>query len=131
MNASPEINRPRVVAEVRTAFEDYERALLDNNLAVLDGYFWDHTATVRYGVAENLHGAEEIARYRRQCQPVGPGRALFDTVITTFGDDFATVSTQFRDGVSERVGRQMQTWARFEDGWKVVAAHVSVDLSTL
>ena len=62
---------------------------------------------------------------------MGPGRALFDTVITTFGDDFATVSTQFRDGVSERVGRQMQTWARFEDGWKVVAAHVSVDLSTL
>ena len=131
MTASPEINRPRAVAEVRTAFEDYKRALLDNNLAVLDGYFWDHAATVRYGVAENLHGGEEIARYRRQCQPVGPGRKLFNTVITTFGDDYATVSTQFRDGVTERVGRQMQTWVRFEDGWKVVAAHVSVDLSTL
>ena len=131
MSPQTEINKPRVVAEVRTAFEDYERALLDNRLAVLDGYFWDSEATVRYGVAENLHGAEEIARYRRLCTPVGPGRSLSGTVVTTFGDDYATVSTRFNDGETQRLGRQMQTWVRFPDGWKVVAAHVSVDLSTL
>jgi hypothetical protein len=25
-----------------------------------------------------------------------------------------------------KVGRQMQTWVRFAEGWRVVAAHVSV-----
>lgn len=126
-----DINLPHIVAQVSAAFRDYERALVADELATLDAYFWDSPHTVRYGVAENLHGAAAIARYRRQCQPVGPGRQLERTVISTFGEDFATVSTEFRDGVSSRLGRQMQTWARLEGGWKVVAAHVSIDLSSL
>ncbi|MEE4666562.1 oxalurate catabolism protein HpxZ [Pseudomonas alliivorans] len=126
-----EINLPHVVTAVTDAFIDYERALLANELTTLDDYFWSSEHTVRYGVAENLHGAEAIARYRRHCQPVGPGRQLVRTVVSTFGEDFATVSTEFHDGVTQRLGRQMQTWARFEDAWKVVAAHVSIDLSTL
>ncbi|ALD99247.1 MULTISPECIES: oxalurate catabolism protein HpxZ [Pseudomonas] len=126
-----DINLPHVVAEVTHAFRDYERALLANELTTLDAYFWDSEQTVRYGVAENLHGADTIARYRRQCQPVGPGRTLLRTVVSTFGEDFATVSTEFHDGVTQRLGRQMQTWARLEGGWKVVAAHVSIDLSSL
>jgi hypothetical protein len=120
------INAPDCVASVRNAFETYEKALIDNNLAVLDNYFWMSEFTVRFGVAENLYGAEAIQAYRRQCQPVGPGRTLHGTVVTTFGDSFATVSTQFRDGETDHRGRQMQTWVRFADGWKVVAAHVSV-----
>ncbi len=126
-----DINLPHVVAEVTHAFHDYERALLANELSTLDAYFWNSEQTVRYGVAENLHGADTIARYRRQCQPVGPGRTLLRTVVSTFGEDFATVSTEFHDGVTQRLGRQMQTWARLEGGWKVVAAHVSIDLSSL
>lgn len=126
-----EINLPHVVAAVTNAFIDYERALLANELTTLDDYFWNSEHTVRYGVAENLHGAEAIARYRRHCQPVGPGRQLVRTVVSTFGEDFATVSTEFHDGVTQRLGRQMQTWARFGGAWKVVAAHVSIDLSTL
>lgn len=126
-----DINLPHVVAAVTQAFVDYERALLANELPTLDAYFWDSEHTVRYGVAENLHGAEAIALYRRHCQPVGPGRQLLRTVVSTFGEDFATVSTEFHDGVSSRLGRQMQTWARLEGGWKVVAAHVSIDLSSL
>ncbi|MGY2288433.1 oxalurate catabolism protein HpxZ [Pseudomonas sp. SDO528_S397] len=126
-----DINLPHIVAQVSAAFLDYERALVADELATLDAYFWDSPHTVRYGVAENLHGAAAIARYRRHCQPVGPGRQLERTVISTFGEDFATVSTEFRDGVSSRLGRQMQTWARLEGGWKVVAAHVSIDLSSL
>ncbi|WP_122812969.1 oxalurate catabolism protein HpxZ, partial [Pseudomonas viridiflava] len=117
-----DINLPHVVAEVSHAFTDYERALLANELTTLDAYFWNAEHTVRYGVAENLHGADTIARYRRQCQPVGPGRTLLRTVISTFGEDFATVSTEFHDGVTQRLGRQMQTWVRLEGGWKVVAA---------
>ncbi|QXG41824.1 oxalurate catabolism protein HpxZ [Pseudomonas viridiflava] len=126
-----DINLPHVVAAVTDAFIDYERALLANELTTLDDYFWNSEHTVRYGVAENLHGAEAIALYRRHCQPVGPGRQLVRTVVSTFGEDFATVSTEFHDGVTQRLGRQMQTWARFDDAWKVVAAHVSIDLSTL
>ena len=126
-----DINLPHVVTAVTRAFIDYERALLANELATLDAYFWNSQNTVRYGVAENLHGAQTIARYRRHCQPVGPGRQLLRTVVSTFGEDFATVSTEFHDGVTSRLGRQMQTWARLDGGWKVVAAHVSIDLSTL
>lgn len=130
-HALMQINLPHVVTAVTEAFTDYERALLANELATLDGYFWNSEHTVRYGVAENLHGADTIACYRRHCQPVGPGRQLLHTVVSTFGEDFATVSTQFKDGVTQRLGRQMQTWARLEGGWKVVAAHVSIDLSSL
>lgn len=126
-----DINIPSVVAEVRAAFEAYEAALLANRLVALDRAFWDAEATVRYGVAENLYGADAIARYRRQCDPVPADRRLLNTVITTYGTEAATVSTQFRNGDRQQLGRQMQTWIRFEDGWKVVAAHVSVDLATL
>ena len=120
------INRPDTVARVQEAFDTYEKALLKNDLDVLDGYFWTSEFTVRFGVAENLYGAEAIAAYRRQCRPVGPGRLLHGTVVTTFNDEFATVSTQFRDGETDNIGRQMQTWVQFPDGWKVVAAHVSI-----
>jgi len=131
VNKDPLINLPHVVEAVRLAFEDYERALLVNELEVLDDYFWNSQHTVRYGVAENLYGARDIAAYRRVCSPVGSGRQLRNTVISTFDEDHATVSTEFSDGETNRTGRQMQTWVRFSDGWKVVAAHVSVDLSTL
>ena len=120
------INAPDIVAAVTEAFETYEKALLDNNLEVLDSYFWTSEFTIRFGVAENLYGAKAIQAYRRQCQPVGPGRTLHGTLVTTFGDSFATVSTQFSDGKTDDQGRQMQTWARFLSGWKIVAAHVSV-----
>lgn len=126
-----DINRPEVVQQVTEAFIDYERALLVNEMETLDHYFWDSEHTVRYGVAENLYGAQDIAAYRRVCVPVGRGRELYNTVVSTFGEDYATVSTQFRDGETARVGRQMQTWARIDGRWQVVAAHVSIDLSSL
>ena len=49
------------------------------------------------------------------------------TVITTYGMDFATASTLFyREANPGKVGRQMQSWVRMSDGWRVVAAHVSI-----
>lgn len=122
-----EINRPDVLAEVEAAFIDYERALVVDDLAVLDRYFLDRPETVRFGVAENLFGSDEIAAYRRRGPLAGPDRRLVRTVITTFGDDFATVSTLFRrEGIAGRVGRQMQSWVRMPEGWRIVAAHVSI-----
>jgi hypothetical protein len=120
-----EINRPAVVAEVRAAFEAYERALLANDLAALDAWFWDHEATTRYGIAEHSQGAAAIRTWRSQAQPVDPRRRLQHTVIVTFGRDAASVATEFVVPDSTRIGRQTQMWVRFGDAWRIVSAHVS------
>lgn len=120
-----EIDLPEVMAEVRAAFERYERALVGNDVAELDALFWDDARTIRYGGAENLYGIEAIRAFRAARSPAGLERALDGTVITTYGRDMAVASTLFRRAPG-RVGRQMQTWMRTRDGWKVVAAHVSV-----
>jgi hypothetical protein len=122
-----EIDRPEVVAEVKAAFDRYEKALTSNDVATLNSIFRDAPQTIRYGIAENLYGHAEIAGFRAARSPVGLMRSIWKTVITTYGRDFATASTLFRrDSASGKVGRQMQTWVRFPDGWHVVAAHVSL-----
>ncbi|TBW37434.1 oxalurate catabolism protein HpxZ [Siculibacillus lacustris] len=122
-----EIDRPEIVAEVRAVFETYEAALTGNDVATLDRLFLEAPTTIRYGVGENLHGFSEIAAFRAGRSPAGLARRLERTVITTFGTDFAVVSTLFRrDATPARVGRQMQTWVRTAEGWRVAAAHVSV-----
>lgn len=122
-----EIDIPAVKAEVEAVFAAYERALVENDVAVLDGLFLDAPTTVRYGGGENLYGYAEIAAFRAGRSPAGLARRLERTVITTYGRDFATASTLFRrDGAPGKVGRQMQTWVRTPAGWRVVAAHVSV-----
>jgi len=122
-----EIDLPDVVAEVTAAFERYEKALVGNDVAVLDAIFRDDPRTVRYGTTEILYGFDEIAAFRAARSAAGLARTLAKTVITTYGRDFAVASTLFhRTTMPGKVGRQMQTWARFEDGWHVVAAHVSV-----
>lgn len=122
-----QVNLVDVVAEVRAAFERYEAALVSNDLAVLDEAFWDSPHTVRFGVGENLFGMDEIRAFRTARLTTGLMRALSHTVVATFGRDFATASTLFhRDGMRGMVGRQMQTWVRMPQGWRVVAATVSV-----
>ena len=122
-----EINLPEVVAEVRAAFDRYEKALVTNDLATLNSIFRDALQTIRYGIAESLYGYEQIKSFRQARSPVGLIRAISRTVITTYGRDFAVASTLFRrDTVPGKVGRQQQTWVRFPDGWHVVAAHVSL-----
>jgi hypothetical protein len=122
-----EIDLPEVVAEVRAAFERYEKALVGNDVATLDELFRQDRRTVRYGVAENLYGHEEVAAFRANRPPINLARTLARTVITTYGRDFAVAATLFRrDGTAGKIGRQMQSWVRFADGWRVVAAHVSL-----
>ncbi|WP_443113452.1 oxalurate catabolism protein HpxZ [Herbaspirillum seropedicae] len=121
-----QVNLPHVVAEVEHAFADYEYALLVHDIATLDRWFWYAPETVRYGVGEVLLGGEAIRQYRQHCMPVPASRKLHRTVVTTFGQDYATVSTEFTDHTSERIGRQMQTWVRMAEGWRIVAAHVSL-----
>jgi len=122
-----EIDLPEVVAEVTEAFRRYERALVTNDVAVLNAMFRNDARTIRYGIAEILYGHDEIAAFRAARAPVGLARDLSRTVITTYGRSFAVASTLFhRPSMPGKIGRQMQTWVKFADGWHIVAAHVSV-----
>lgn len=120
------INDPNVVAEVETVFHRYEQALVSNDVATLDEFFWHAPQTVRYGVAEQLYGYDAIASFRATRDPIDLRRELLRVHITTYGHDFATASCEYRRFASGRHGRQMQTWLRTVKGWRVVAAHVSL-----
>jgi hypothetical protein len=119
-----EINLPYVVAEVTAAFERYEAALVNNDVAVLDGLFWENPLTLRYGATENLYGHAEIAKFRGARSPAGLARKLTKVVITTYGSDFATANCEFERG--GKSGRQSHTWIRTRIGWRIAAAHVSL-----
>lgn len=121
-----EINLPDVLAEMQAAFARYEDALVNNRVDVLDELFWTSPHTVRYGAGENLHGIDEIRAFRNSRPSAGLVRTLSHTVITTFGRDFATASTEFQREQSTRPGRQSQAWCRIDGRWVVVAAHVSL-----
>jgi hypothetical protein len=122
-----QVDLPEVLAEVTAQFDRYEKALVSNDVAVLDELFRNDPRTLRYGGGENLYGYQEIMAFRAGRSPAGLTRRTDRTVITTYGRDMAVASTLFyRDSAPGKVGRQMQTWARFPEGWKIVAAHVSV-----
>jgi len=122
-----QVDLPDVLAEVTEQFERYEKALVGNDVAVLDELFHDDARTLRYGIGENLYGYGAITAFRAARSPVGLMRRTAKTLITTYGRDTAVASTLFyRDTAPGKVGRQMQTWVRFAQGWKIVAAHVSI-----
>lgn len=121
-----DINLPDVVAEVTAALERYEAALVNNQVEVLDALFWNSPHTLRYGAGENLYGYEAIRAFRAARSPQGLTRRVLRTVVTTYGQDFATANLEFQRDGSDRPGRQSQTWMRTPEGWRVVAAHVSL-----
>jgi Protein of unknown function (DUF3225) len=127
-----EIDLPEVVADVKAAFDRYEKALVSNDVATLDALFHDDARTIRYGGGENLYGYAEIMAFRAARPSAGLARTLSKTVISTYGRDFAVASTLYdRPSFPGKIGRQMQTWVRFPEGWRVVAAHVSmIDAAT-
>lgn len=123
------INDPETLREITAAFYEYERALMEDDVEVLDALFHQAPETVRYGVGEVLYGFEEIAAFRRS-RGGSPQRKLGRIAISTYGDALATANVEFfREGSTKR-GRQSQTWVKFPDGWKVVSAHVSLEGGT-
>jgi hypothetical protein len=127
MSEAVAINLPDVKREMEAIFAIYETALVTNDVATLDRLFWQSEHTIRYGAGENLYGISEIEAFRRARDATGLDRTLHRAEVTTFGRDMATSMTLFtRAGAPGRIGRQSQTWLRFSDGWKVVAAHVSI-----
>jgi hypothetical protein len=122
-----EIDSPEVLAEVVSEFERYEAALVANDVDALDLFFLDSPNVIRYGGGENLYGYAEIRAFRAARSSMGLARTLARTVITTYGRDFAVASSLFyRAPAPGKVGRQMQTWVRMPQGWRIVAAHISV-----
>ncbi|MGE0004122.1 MAG: oxalurate catabolism protein HpxZ [Parvibaculaceae bacterium] len=120
------INEAEVVAEVTAVFERYEAALLANDVPVLEELFWNSPHAARYGVGENLYGWDAISAFRR-ARRTGPfRRRLMKTVITTYGRDFATASTEYEREGHDRTGRETKTLMRTPDGWRIVCAHVSL-----
>ena len=121
-----QINLPEIVREVTVQFARYEDALVNNKTDVLDELFWDSPQTLRYGATENLYGFDAIQAFRAGRPAQGLMRVVLKTIITTYGNDFATANIEFQRLGSTRPGRQSQTWLRTPDGWRVVAAHVSL-----
>ena len=121
-----EINIPEIVADVTAAFQRYERALVENDVEVLDSLFWQSPNTLRFGIAENLYGYDAIASYRNNRPPIDLTRQLKNTKIVTYGRDFATANTEFQRVGSSVTGRQSHVWVRTGEGWRIAAAHVSL-----
>jgi hypothetical protein len=121
-----QINDPAALAELTKAFAEYEQALVSNDIATLDRLFWNAPHTLRYGVGENLYGFEAIQEFRNGRPSKGLDRTVTRTALTTFGSDYGVANIEFIRAGSDRIGRQSQTWVRFDEGWRVVAAHVSL-----
>ena len=120
-----EINIPEIVAEVTAAHNRYDQALADNNVKILNEMFWNSPHTLRYGITENLYGHDQISGFRQARAQDNFAREVLKVTFTTYGRNFATTNIEFTRGSSDRLGRQSQTWLRTDDGWRIVAAHVS------
>jgi hypothetical protein len=121
-----EINRPEIVEEVTSVLRRYEEALFSNDVLTLNASFWKSAHTLRFGIGENLYGYDAIAAFRSARKPGGLGRRDTRVVVTTFGRDFATANVEYVQGEPERIGRMSHAWVRFPEGWRIVAAHVSL-----
>lgn len=121
------INDPAVVREILALHQEYEAALVGNDIAKLTELFWDSSQALRFGVGESLYGAAEIDAFRKARPAINLEREVFNLGIVTFGSSHATVTIEFKRMASGilRHGRQSQVWVKFPEGWKIVSAHVS------
>ena len=121
------INHPDVVATIAKLHEEYEAALVSNDVVKLVRFFWDSEYALRFGVSESLYGAREIEAFRKNRPPFDLQRTILRTQIVTFAEDTAVVTIEFSRSIqgSPRYGRQSQIWRKFDSGWKIVSAHVS------
>lgn len=120
------LDEPETHAEIAALVERYEDALARNDIAALDAMFWRSEQVVRFGVGENLYGEKEIAEFRRRRAGGSPPRTVRRIAVTTFGRDFAVANVEFQRLGNETIGRQSQSWVRLPEGWRIVAAHVSL-----
>jgi hypothetical protein len=126
------VNDPTAHRELSALYPLYEKALMENDAETLTRMFWASPLAMRFGATENLYGIDEIEVFRKARPAVGLARRITRLDIVTFGKDFGSVTLEFeRESQSEGVpkvihGRQSQVWVRLEEGWRIVAAHVSL-----
>jgi hypothetical protein len=120
------VNDPSIVAELTELAARYETALMTNDLSTLDAMFWQSPDVVRLGVGENLYGIDSIAAFRAARPGGSPPRQVIRTTITSFGRDFGVINIEFQRVGAAKMARQSQSWVRFDQGWRIVAAHVSL-----
>lgn len=122
------LNDPALVQELTRLHDLYEMALIKNDVAVLNQFFWDSPATVRFGVNEHLYGAQAVAAYRQGNAPVFSDRTMVRRTVLVVGDSTASIMCEFTLRVFGQLkhSRQSQLWIRLPElGWKIAHAHVS------
>jgi hypothetical protein len=122
------INDPSVIAELEALYPKYEQALVTNDVETLLALFWHSPHVMRFGATENLYGREEIEAFRKSRPAANLARTIRRLDIVSFGRDFASITLEFERTTPNgtRHGRQSQTWVRFPEGWRIIAAHVSL-----
>lgn len=127
-NRAMTINDPAIHREVSELYPLYEKALVENDVDTLTRMFWHSSLVMRFGATENLYGVDEIEAFRKARPSVGLARRIRRLDIVTFGSDFASVTLEFERETAAKLihGRQSQVWVRFPEGWRIVAAHVSL-----
>ncbi len=123
-DAGPTAAAPAPIpADLRTAFDAYERAIVANDLDALDAFFAPGPDTLRGDPAGLLVGHDAISGFRSlrggvaareivevQYRPLGPATALLMSV------------SRFHGGGR---GLQTQVWQRLDGRWLITAAHVA------
>jgi len=122
------INDPEIVAELQALYPQYEHALVTNDAEALVRMFWASPHALRFGIAENLHGMDEIAAFRKGRPSANLARTVRRMDIVTFGRDCGSITVEFERTTDQKTisGRQSQMWVRLPSGWKIVSAHVSL-----
>lgn len=119
-----QINKSKIVTEIEEQVMRYEKALVNNEIAVLNELFWHSEHTVRLGGSENLFGFDAIAQFRSNRSTKGLDRVVEKVSVSTFGEQLACAHVIFsRPG--QPLGRQSQTWVKIDQQWRIVSAHVS------
>jgi hypothetical protein len=123
-----EINIPEIHRELSELYPAYEQALVDNDVETLTGMFWASSYAMRFGVNENLYGTAEIEAFRKSRPAAGLVRRITRLDVVTFGRDFGSITLEFERETPAKTmrGRQSQVWVRLPEGWRIVAAHVSL-----
>ena len=120
------VEHDRAVAdEVRQCFVEYEAALVAQDHAALDAWFWADPRVVRFGITDIQYGARAVGEWRRGSPHVGDDRALRNVQVLVLGTDIAVVTTEFVRDDGLLLGRQTQVWARIDRQWRIAHAHVS------
>jgi len=121
-----EVDLPAVLAEIEPVFHAYEQALMANDVVALNNFFWQDPRVTRYGIADRQHGFDELVAYRAATPAPDFTRSLHLLRLSSFGPDVVVAQVEFVRSDTPLRGFQSQTWVRFAQGWKIVAAHVSM-----